>query len=165
MQAQLASVGRGQRKLRGIDDASGGRGVHDRRIGAGDQGDACGGSRRAGASLCIGLRLRCHRQFELARLLAFGRVVRAFRRRTVAGHRANRNDAVRILDADAASGHGTAVAVGHYITNDIYVEIVTDARGYTATQIEISLTPSLSVLSQMGSFGGSSINVRYRKDY
>lgn len=74
-------------------------------------------------------------------------------------------DRIRILDADAASGHGTAVAVGHYITNDIYVEIVTDARGYTATQIEISLTPSLSVLSQMGSFGGSSINVRYRKDY
>ncbi|OJW61588.1 MAG: hypothetical protein BGO57_06600 [Sphingomonadales bacterium 63-6] len=74
-------------------------------------------------------------------------------------------DRIRILDADEANGRGTAVAVGQYITNDIYVEIVTDARGYTATQIEISLTRSLSVLSQMGSFGGSNVNIRYRKDY
>jgi len=74
-------------------------------------------------------------------------------------------DRLRILGEDEATGRGTAVAVGQYITNDIYVEIVTDARGYTATQIEISLTPALSVLSQMGSFGGSNVNVRYRKDY
>ncbi|KPL66902.1 hypothetical protein SZ64_01590 [Erythrobacter sp. SG61-1L] len=74
-------------------------------------------------------------------------------------------DRIRILDADEANGRGTAVALGQYITNDIYVEIVTDTRGYTATQIEISLTPALSVLSQMGSFGGSNVNIRYRKDY
>lgn len=74
-------------------------------------------------------------------------------------------DRLRILGEDEATGRGTALAVGQYITNDIYVEIVTDTRGYTATQIEISLTPALSVLSQVGSFGGSNVNVRYRKDY
>jgi translocation and assembly module TamB len=74
-------------------------------------------------------------------------------------------DRLRILGPDENSGRGTAVAVGQYITNDVYVEIVTDARGYTATQLEISLTRALSVLGEVGSFGGSNINVRYRKDY
>ena len=74
-------------------------------------------------------------------------------------------DRLRILGPDEASGRGPAVAAGQYITNDVYVEIVTDARGFTATQLEVALTKALSVLSQMGSFGGSSVNLRYRKDY
>lgn len=74
-------------------------------------------------------------------------------------------DRLRILGADKDTGRGTAVAAGQYISNDIYVEIVTDARGYTATQLEISLTKALSVLSEVGSFGGSNVNLRYRKDY
>ena len=74
-------------------------------------------------------------------------------------------DRLRILGEDKTTGRSTALAVGQYISNDIYVEIVTDARGYTATQLEISLSRALSVLSQMGSFGGSSVNLRYRKDY
>jgi len=74
-------------------------------------------------------------------------------------------DRLRILGADEKSGRGMAVALGQYITNDVYIEIVTDARGYTASQIEISLTPALSLLSQISSFGTSNVNVRYRKDY
>ncbi|CAN5223201.1 translocation/assembly module TamB domain-containing protein [soil metagenome] len=74
-------------------------------------------------------------------------------------------DRLRILGEDKTTGRGTSVAVGQYISNDVYVEVVTDARGYTATQLEISLSKALSVLSQMGSFGGSSVNLRYRKDY
>jgi translocation and assembly module TamB len=74
-------------------------------------------------------------------------------------------DRLRVLGADEVTGRGTSIAAGQYISNDIYVEIVTDARGYTATQLEISLTPALSVLSSVGSFGGSNVNVRYRKDY
>ena len=74
-------------------------------------------------------------------------------------------DRLRILGADENTGRGMAVAFGQYITNDVYVEIVTDARGYTATQLEISLTPALSVLSQIGSGGQSNVNVRYKKDY
>ncbi len=35
------------------------------------------------------------------------------------------------------------------------MEVVTDARGFTATQLEISLSKVLSVLSQTGTFGGS----------
>ena len=74
-------------------------------------------------------------------------------------------DRLRILGADKNTGRGTSLAVGQYITNDVYVEIVTDARGYTATQLEVALSKALSILSSTGSFGGSSVNLRYKKDY
>ena len=74
-------------------------------------------------------------------------------------------DRIRVLGNSETNGNGTAVGVGKYITNDVYVEVVTDARGYTATQIEVSLTRALSILSQVSSFGGSNVNLRYSKDY
>lgn len=74
-------------------------------------------------------------------------------------------DRLRILGADEASGRGSALAAGKYLTDDIYVEIVTDARGFTATQLTIALTRTLSVLSQAGSFGGSNVQLRYSRDY
>lgn len=74
-------------------------------------------------------------------------------------------DRLRVLGADDASGRGTALAAGKYLTDDIYVEIVTDARGFTATQLTIALTRSLSLLTQAGSFGGSNAQLRYSKDY
>jgi translocation and assembly module TamB len=74
-------------------------------------------------------------------------------------------DRLRILGADQASGRGTSLAAGKYITKDIYVEIITDAKGMTATQIEVSLTKALSLLSSAGSFGGSNASLRYSRDY
>jgi len=74
-------------------------------------------------------------------------------------------DRLRILGADQATGRGTSLAAGKYITKDIYVEIITDAKGMTATQIEVSLTKALSLLSSAGSFGGSNASLRYSKDY
>ncbi|WP_341208813.1 translocation/assembly module TamB domain-containing protein [uncultured Sphingomonas sp.] len=74
-------------------------------------------------------------------------------------------DRLRILGADEASGRGSALAAGKYLTNDIYIEIVTDARGFTATQLTIALTKSISLLSQAGSFGGSNVQLRYSRDW
>jgi translocation and assembly module TamB len=74
-------------------------------------------------------------------------------------------DRLRLVDADTATGRGTAVAAGMYISDDIYVEIITDAKGYTATQIEISLSRTLSLLSQFGSNSGTNVNLRYNRDY
>jgi translocation and assembly module TamB len=74
-------------------------------------------------------------------------------------------DRLRVLGADDTTGRGTALAAGKYISNNIYVEIVTDARGFTATQLEVSLSKALSVLSQTGSFGGSNVSLRYKKNY
>jgi translocation and assembly module TamB len=72
---------------------------------------------------------------------------------------------LRILGADETTGRGTAIAAGFYVSNDIYLEIITDARGFTATQLEIALSKTLSVLSQVGSLGTTNVNFRYRKRY
>ena len=74
-------------------------------------------------------------------------------------------DRLRILGADEASGRGTALGIGKYITNDIYLEVVTDARGFTATQLEVTLSRSLSILSRAGGTSGTNASVRYRKRY
>ena len=74
-------------------------------------------------------------------------------------------DRLRILDADTTTGRGTAIAAGFYLSDDIYVEIITDARGFTATQIEISLSRTLSMLSQFGSSSSNNVNIRYHRDY
>ena len=74
-------------------------------------------------------------------------------------------DRLRLLAADEANGRGTALAAGQYISDDIYVEVITDARGFTATQLELSLSPTLSVLSQASGVGATNVNLRYRKDY
>ncbi|MGE0180078.1 MAG: translocation/assembly module TamB domain-containing protein, partial [Sphingomonas sp.] len=72
---------------------------------------------------------------------------------------------IRILDADQTTGRGTAVSAGMYLSDDIYVEIITDAKGFTATQIEISLSRTLSLLSQFGTQSGTNVNIRYNRDY
>ncbi|MDT7527899.1 translocation/assembly module TamB domain-containing protein [Sphingopyxis sp. SE2] len=74
-------------------------------------------------------------------------------------------DRLRVLGPDDTLGRGAALAAGQYITKDIYLEVITDARGYTATQLEISLTRALSLLSQAGGSGQSNLSIRYRKDY
>lgn len=73
-------------------------------------------------------------------------------------------DRLRIVSPSQNEGE-TGVAFGQYISRDVYVEIVTDARGQTASQIEISLTPALSVFSQISAQGNSNVNVKFRKDY
>lgn len=74
-------------------------------------------------------------------------------------------DRLRVLGPDDTSGRGAALSAGKYITDNIYLEVVTDARGFTATQLEIALTPSLSVLSQAGGSDTNNVSVRYRKTY
>lgn len=74
-------------------------------------------------------------------------------------------DRLRILPADQQMGRGTAVAAGQYIGRDVYVELATDAQGYTATNIEVSITRSLSLLSQVATLGGTGGGVRWQRDY
>ncbi|GAA4023101.1 hypothetical protein GCM10022280_24760 [Sphingomonas swuensis] len=74
-------------------------------------------------------------------------------------------DRLRILGPDDTTGRGTALAAGKYIGDDIYLEVVTDARGFTATQLEVTLSRSLSILSQAGGSNSTNVNVRYRKTY
>jgi len=74
-------------------------------------------------------------------------------------------DRLRILPGNTTTGRGASVAAGEYLGDRVYVEVATDAQGYTATQIEVELTRSLSILSQVATQGGTSVNLRWSKDY
>jgi translocation and assembly module TamB len=74
-------------------------------------------------------------------------------------------DRLRVLGADKTTGQGTSLAAGKYISSRVYVEVITDARGFTATQLDISLSRALSLLSQAGTFGGSNVSLQYKKTY
>ena len=76
-----------------------------------------------------------------------------------------RIDRLRVLPADIATGRKTSIAAGEYIGRRLYVELSTDAQGYSASAIEISLTRSLSILSDVATLGGTSVNVRLKRDY
>lgn len=74
-------------------------------------------------------------------------------------------DRLRILPADATIGQGTAVAAGKYITRRLYVEVISDGQGYSATRAEFQIFRWLSVLSTISTIGRQSANVRVSKDY
>ena len=74
-------------------------------------------------------------------------------------------DRLRIVPADIATGQGTAIAAGKYLGRRVYVEVVTDARGYSATLVEYQITRWLSILSSISTIGRQSVNVRVSKDY
>jgi translocation and assembly module TamB len=74
-------------------------------------------------------------------------------------------DRLRIVPADVATGQKTAIGAGKYITRKLYVEVVTDGAGYSATQVEYQMTRWLSLLSTISTIGRSSASVRVSKDY
>jgi len=74
-------------------------------------------------------------------------------------------DRLRILPSDTDTGSGTSIAAGKYITRRAYVELITDGKGYSATQLEYQITRWLSILSTISTLGRQSVNVRVSKDY
>jgi translocation and assembly module TamB len=74
-------------------------------------------------------------------------------------------DRLRILPADIVTGQGTSIAAGKYIGRDVYVEVITDAQGYSATRLEYQITRWLSILSTISTVGRQSVNVRVSRDY
>ena len=74
-------------------------------------------------------------------------------------------DRLRILPADVTQGIGTQLAAGKYLGRRVYVEVVTDGRGYSATTIEYQITRWLSILSSISTIGRESVNVRVSRDY
>jgi translocation and assembly module TamB len=74
-------------------------------------------------------------------------------------------DRLRIVPADVATGQKTAIGAGKYITRKLFVEVITDGAGYSATQVEYQMTRWLSLLSTVSTIGRSSASVRVSKDY
>ncbi|GAA0769749.1 autotransporter translocation and assembly factor TamB [Erythromicrobium ramosum] len=74
-------------------------------------------------------------------------------------------DQLRIISADPLIGRGTGIAIGKNITRDIYVELVTDGRGYSATQVEYRITSWLALLGTVSTIGRDSVLVQVSRDY
>ncbi len=74
-------------------------------------------------------------------------------------------DRLRILPADVATGQKTAISAGKYLGRKLFVEVITDGQGYSATRLEYQVTRWLSLLSSISTIGRTSVNVRVSKDY
>jgi translocation and assembly module TamB len=74
-------------------------------------------------------------------------------------------DRLRIVPADVATGQGTAISAGKYLGRKLFVEVITDGQGYSATRVEYQVTRWLSILSLVSTIGRTSTNVRVSKDY
>jgi len=74
-------------------------------------------------------------------------------------------DRLRIVPADVATGQKTAISAGKYLGRKLFVEVITDGQGYSATRVEYQVTRWLSVLSSISTIGRASANVRVSKDY
>ncbi|MCT2560128.1 translocation/assembly module TamB domain-containing protein [Tsuneonella sp. YG55] len=74
-------------------------------------------------------------------------------------------DRLRIVSADPALGRATSIALGKNIGRRFYVEIVTDGRGYSATQAEFRITSWLSILGSISTIGRESIVAEVSRDY
>lgn len=74
-------------------------------------------------------------------------------------------DQLRIVSADPLIGRGTGIAIGKNITRAIYVELVTDGRGYSATQVEYRITSWLALLGTVSTIGRDSVLMQVSRDY
>ncbi|MEO1169076.1 MAG: translocation/assembly module TamB domain-containing protein [Pseudomonadota bacterium] len=74
-------------------------------------------------------------------------------------------DRLRILPADPAEDRGTAVAAGFYVTRRLFVEVISDGQGYSATETEFRITRWLSLLSSISTIGRVGGNVQISRDY
>ncbi|WP_299323581.1 translocation/assembly module TamB domain-containing protein [Parasphingopyxis sp.] len=74
-------------------------------------------------------------------------------------------DRLRILPADPAEDRGTAVAAGFYVTRRLFVEVITDGQGYSATETEFRITRWLSLLSSISTVGRVGGDIQISRDY
>nr|WP_137676311.1 translocation/assembly module TamB domain-containing protein [Parerythrobacter lutipelagi] len=74
-------------------------------------------------------------------------------------------DRLRIVSADPALGRGTGVALGKNFGRRFYVELITDGRGYSATELEFRVTGWLSLLAAVSTVGRQSVSAEISRDY
>ena len=74
-------------------------------------------------------------------------------------------DRLRILPANSEIGAGTSIAAGVNITRRVYVEVITDGQGYSATRVEYQITRWLALLAAISTVGQESVNVRIQRNY
>jgi translocation and assembly module TamB len=72
---------------------------------------------------------------------------------------------LRILPADTTTGQKTSIAAGKNIGRNLYVELITDGQGYSATRVEYQITRWLALISSVSTIGRQSASARLSKDY
>jgi translocation and assembly module TamB len=72
---------------------------------------------------------------------------------------------LRVLAADTTLGRQTAVAAGKNLTDKLYVELITDGQGYSATSVEYQITRWLALISTVSTIGRQSAAARISRDY
>ncbi|MDC0887069.1 translocation/assembly module TamB domain-containing protein [Altererythrobacter sp.] len=74
-------------------------------------------------------------------------------------------DRLRIVGADPALDRGTGVALGKNLGRRFYVELITDGRGYSASEIEFRVSSWLSILAAVSTIGRESVVAEVSRDY
>lgn len=74
-------------------------------------------------------------------------------------------DRLRIVPADPALDRGTAIALGKNFGRRFYAEVITDGRGYNASELEFRITSWLSLLASLNTIGRGSVAAEYSRDY
>ena len=74
-------------------------------------------------------------------------------------------DRLRIVSADPALDRGTGIALGKNFGRRFYVEIITDGRGYSATEAEFRITSWLALLASVSTIGRESVVAEISRDY
>ncbi|MBY8337429.1 translocation/assembly module TamB domain-containing protein [Alteriqipengyuania sp. NZ-12B] len=74
-------------------------------------------------------------------------------------------DRLRIVSADPVLDRGTSIALGKNIGRRFYIELITDGRGYSATDAEFRITSWLSLLATVSTVGRNSVSVEASRDY
>ena len=74
-------------------------------------------------------------------------------------------DRLRIVSADPVLDRGTSIALGKNIGRRFYVELITDGRGYSATDAEFRITSWLSLLATVSTVGRNGVSVEASRDY
>ncbi|MDP9057378.1 MAG: translocation/assembly module TamB domain-containing protein [Pseudomonadota bacterium] len=74
-------------------------------------------------------------------------------------------DRLRIVAADVTIPRQTGFGAGKYLGRRVYAEIITDGRGYSATNLEFRITRWLSLLGSVSTVNRQNINAKISKDY
>jgi translocation and assembly module TamB len=57
------------------------------------------------------------------------------------------------------------VSAGKYVSEGVYLGVDQSVSGRSTAKVEVEITPSISVETDVGSKGGAGIGLNWKKDY
>jgi translocation and assembly module TamB len=75
-------------------------------------------------------------------------------------------DVLRVESAGEGDETGAAVSAGEYLGDDVYVGVTqATAADSGSVEVEVELTPNISIESKVGQTGQSNLGIRFKWDY